>query len=450
MGSARLIEINQFYSSILDNTRDMFIYLPPSYEMNEQQRYPVLYMHDGQHVFCADHKGESWDVHKAVDQLVSEGKMKEIIVVAISHVEDARIAEYMHANPDGHNVFHTANQGELYEQFLVHEVKPFIDREYRTLTGKEHTALMGSSAGGLVSYNIGFRQSDTFGMIGALCPFFVSVNPDTMEDRWLSNVYTEKKDLKIWMDVGDSEGFTVMEKHVRQVVDVLIKIGYEPGNDLMYYYAVGSGHSQKDWAARVHAPLLYFFGDIGKPVHVELRGPETIGIQGPKRTLNPVVHFDSGFVMTDINATYKVADSDVLAVTADGTLIPKEAGKTTVSYDNHHVTARVDVTVVPYISDTATVKVFVKVPEFTPRTDRLYAGIELPMIDEGLYGGTFEVPRDMSFEFRISRGLGKHETDRHGQEVPYRKFTVADGLVLHYEVENWVDFMVSKGDEYEA
>lgn len=118
--------------------------------------------------------------------------MREIIVVAVSHVEDARIAEYMHANPDGHNIFNTTNQGELYETFLVREVKPFIDSTYRTLTEKEHTALMGSSAGGLVSYNIGFRQPETFGMIGALCPFFVSVDPATMEDRWLSCVYTDK------------------------------------------------------------------------------------------------------------------------------------------------------------------------------------------------------------------------------------------------------------------
>lgn len=444
MDVSRLIELKDFYSKILNNKRDMFIYLPPSYHMNEQQRYPVLYMHDGQHVFFADQKGESWDVHTIVDRLVAQGKIKEIIVVAISHIEDARIAEYMHANPQGHNIFNTTNQGELYEEFLVREVKPYIDTTYRTLTGKEHTALMGSSAGGLVSYNIGFRQSDTFGMIGALCPFFVSVDANTMEDRWLSHVYTEKKDLKIWMDVGDAEGFTVMEKHVRQVADVLIKIGYRPGEDFMYYYAVGSGHSQKDWAARVHAPLIYFFGDIGKPVRLELHGPEAVGLQGPARTLNAIVHFDSGFMMTDLNAKYEVADSGLLDITTDGKLLPKQTGKTRVTYRYEHLTSSLELGVVPYISRTATVNVFVKVPAATPLTDRLYAGIELPMIHDRLYGGTFSVPRDMSFEFRISRGMGKHETDRYGQEVPYRKFTVTDGLILNYVVENWIDCLPEK------
>ena len=447
MDSSRLIEIDEFYSSILSNRRKVFIYLPPSYRENEQKRYPVLYMHDGQHAFFADHKGDSWDVHLTVDRLVAEGRMQEIIVVAISHIEDARIAEYMHANPDGHNLFNTANQGEMYEQFLVEEVKPYIDQEYRTLPGKEHTALMGSSAGGLVSYNIGFRQSDTFGMIGALCPFVVSIDPDTMEDRWLSHIYTEKKDLKIWMDVGDAEGFTVMEKHVRQVVDTLVQIGYKLGNDLMYYYAVGSGHAQKDWAARVHAPLLYFFGDIGTPVHAELHGSHVVGIQGPTQRFNAVVHYDSGFVMTDLNARYEVADPRILEVTVDGTLIPKRSGKTRVIYHHDQLTAHAEITVIPYLSETAAVTLVIKVPENTPPTERLYAGIELPMIDESQYGGTFEVPRDMAFEFRISRGLGKHETDRFGHEVPYRKFRVTDGLELHYEVENWIDLVSERVEE---
>ncbi|MFD0693071.1 alpha/beta hydrolase [Paenibacillus sp. GCM10027628] len=439
MNSSRLIELKDFYSKTLNNYRNIFIYLPFDYEKNVEKRYPVLYMHDGQHVFFEDQKGESWEVHTTVDNLVSQGKMQEIIVVAIAHVEDARIAEYMHANPEGYNIFDVINQGELYEEFLIREVKPFIDRTLRTLKGKEHTALMGSSAGGLVSYNIGFRQPDTFGMIGALCPFFVSTDPSNREERWLSRIYTEKKNLKIWMDVGDSEGFTVMEKHVRQVTDVLRKAGYVSGDDLMYYLAIGSGHSQKDWAARVHAPLIYFFGEIGQPVRVDLHGPAVIGLEGPKLTLNPVVHYDSGFLMTDLNAQYAVNDPDLLEVTADGKLLPKKEGKTTITYMNNNLEAALDIAVVPYMSDTATVKVFVKVPEFTPKTDQLYAGIQLPMIREGLYGGTFEVPRDMSFEFRISRGLGKHEVDRQGRELPYRIFTADDGLILNYEVENWID-----------
>lgn len=417
----------------------MFIYLPPSYASETGRRYPVLYMHDGQHVFFQDQKGESWDVHLAVDRLVAEGRMREIIVVAVAHIEDARIAEYMHENPDGHDIFGTTNQGEMYEQFLLQEVKPYVDREYRTLADKANTALMGSSAGGLVSYNIGFRHPDVFGMIGALCPFFVSVDSATMEERWLSRVYTEKEELKIWMDVGDAEGYTVMEKHVRDVADVLIQAGFKPGDDLMFHVAVGSGHSQTDWAARVHAPLLYFFGDIGKPVRVELHGPDVVGVEGLRSALNAVVHYDSGFMMTDLNARYEAADPEIIEVRADGKLLPKKTGTTTITYIGHDLTASLDIEVVPYVSVTVSVEMYVNVPDNTPQTDSLYAGIELPQVREGLFGGTFEVPRNVAFIFRISRGLGKHETDGKGREVPYRSFKAEDGLRLHYVVENWID-----------
>ncbi|GIP31903.1 alpha/beta hydrolase [Paenibacillus sp. J2TS4] len=439
MDASRLIEIKDFHSKLLNNDRDLFIYLPLSYASEVDKRYPVLYMHDGQHVFFQDQKGESWDVHLTVDRLVAEGKMREIIVVAIAHVEDARIAEYMHANPDGRDVFGMTNQGELYEQFLLQEVKPFIDKQYRTLPDKENTALMGSSAGGLVSYNIGFRHPDTFGMIGALCPFFVSVDSATMEERWLSQVYKQKEELKIWMDIGDSEGYTVMEKHVRQVADILVRAGFKPGEDFMFHIAVGSGHSQKDWAARVHAPLLYFFGEIGSPIRAELHGPNVVGLEGQRCSLNAVVHYDSGFMMTDLDARYEAANPEVIEVRADGTLLPKKTGKTTIIYAGQDLTAGLDVEVIPHVSETVSMEMYVKVPDNTPQTDRLYAGIELPLAQDGLFGGTFEVPRNVAFMFRISRGLGKHETDGKGHEVPYRSFKAEDGLKLYYEVENWVD-----------
>ncbi|MFC5407571.1 alpha/beta hydrolase [Cohnella soli] len=439
MDASRFIAIKNFHSNLLNNDRDMFIYLPLSYASEADKRYPVLYMHDGQHVFLQDRTGESWDVHLAVDRLVAEGKMREIIVVAVAHVEDARIAEYMHANPDGYNAFGMKNQGELYEQFLLQEVKPFIDKEYRTLPDKANTALMGSSAGGLVSYNIGFRHPETFGMIGALCPFFVSVDSATLGEQWLSRVYKEKAELKIWMDVGDSEGYTVMEKHVRQVADSLVQAGFKTGEDLMFHVAIGSGHSQNDWAARVHAPLLYFFGEIGTPIRIELHGPEAVGLEGQRCSLNAVVHYDSGFVMTDLNARYVVADPEMIEARADGKLLPKKTGITTITYIGYDLTARFDVEVVPYVSEMVTMEMYVKVPDNTPQTDRLYAGIELPPVQERLFGGTFEVPRDVAFMFRISRGLGKHETDGKGREVPYRSFKAADGLRLYYEVENWID-----------
>ncbi|MFC5703201.1 alpha/beta hydrolase-fold protein [Cohnella faecalis] len=439
---SKIIAVEKFHSTILDNDRTIYIYLPSGYEQFADVRYPVLYMQDGQHTFHADERGGSWDLHLAADRLIEEKKIRPIIIVAVSHITDARISEYMHPLPGGEEVFGTKCHGEEYEQFLIQEVKPYIDEQFRTLKGPADTAVMGSSAGGLVSYNLGFRRPDIFGKVGALCPYFVRVEP-TGEERWLSKRYKERPPIDIWIDVGEAEGYTVMEKHVRSAVDDMLEAGFEPGRNLWYYYVPGSGHTQKDWADRVHAPLLMFFGEIGQPVKAELAGPDRIGLSGLSARLNPIVTYDSGFVATDLNASYEIGDPSVLGVSPDGKLAPLREGTTTLTYRNGELASTLTVRVVPDLSATVNVSVHVEVPDDTPDVDILYAGIEIPKIGSNLYGGTFPVPRNMAFFFRISRGMGKDEADRDGNEVPMRFFKAKEGLALYYRVENWID---AKGD----
>ncbi|WP_419144526.1 alpha/beta hydrolase-fold protein [Paenibacillus vortex] len=66
--SSRMVEIADFPSVNLGNTRSLYVYLPPSYHVNTEKRYAVLYMHDGQHVFSADVTGESWEMHETADR----------------------------------------------------------------------------------------------------------------------------------------------------------------------------------------------------------------------------------------------------------------------------------------------------------------------------------------------------------------------------------------------
>ena len=146
--SSRMVEIADFPSVSLSNTRSLYVYLPPSYHENTEKHYAVLYMHDGQHVFSSDERGGSWDMHVTADRLVSEGRMEEIIVVGIATVPHQRLNEYFHDNPRMHQVFDPPFAGERYETFIIEEVMPYINQNFRTLRGPEHTAMMGSSAGG--------------------------------------------------------------------------------------------------------------------------------------------------------------------------------------------------------------------------------------------------------------------------------------------------------------
>ena len=239
-------------SNFLQCSRDIFISLPPSYETSPEKQYPVLYAHDGQHVFQGDLRGGSWDLHIPADHLINEGRMQEIIIVAISSVSHLRVSEYFHHNRNLEERFHHECAGELYERFIVEELKPLIDAQFRTQSDQQHTAILGSSAGGLVSYHIGFRRPDVFGNIGILSPFFVqtefveleSGNHELIETKNYTE-FNEKPTppLKVWMDMGGAEG-TLMVKHVRSVADHLVDIGFIPGSDLVFLVDPEASHTE--------------------------------------------------------------------------------------------------------------------------------------------------------------------------------------------------------------
>lgn len=119
-----------FFIPQLKRTRRVWIYLPASYT-SSKNKYPVLYMHDGQNVFdnLTSYAGE-WGVDEALDSL--EKSTKEIIVVAMDHGGEKRINEYApyHMEKYGNG------EGDLYVDFLVHTLKPFIDKYYRTCKKK--------------------------------------------------------------------------------------------------------------------------------------------------------------------------------------------------------------------------------------------------------------------------------------------------------------------------
>ena len=141
-----------FYSENLQNKRDIFVWLPPSYDNDRITEYPVLYMHDGQNIMDpkTSSMGEDWRVDETATRLIVSGRMKEIIIVGINYT-DNRLEEYS-----------DSETGRNYVKFLIEEVKPFVDKTYRTLPDAENSALMGSSMGGLISFLIVWHHTDVF------------------------------------------------------------------------------------------------------------------------------------------------------------------------------------------------------------------------------------------------------------------------------------------------
>jgi len=146
---------NLQYSGLLP--RDIHVYLPPGYDKHPKKRYPVLYMHDGQNLFDAATATFTyeWRLDEIADSLIRAGRIEPLIIVGIDNTYQ-RTAEYS-----------LTETGRKYQNFIVHELKPFIDDRYRTLPGREYTATGGSSLGGLIAFILTWDYNQIFSK--ALC-----------------------------------------------------------------------------------------------------------------------------------------------------------------------------------------------------------------------------------------------------------------------------------------
>src|SRR6185503_14814690 len=154
-------------------------WLPPGYAANRAARYPVLYMHDGQNVFDpgTSFGGVDWGVDETMTRLIREGKVRPAIVVAIWNTAK-RYQEYMPQKPLAGTTSHSTGFGSTiqnseiisdnYLRFLVTELKPFIDRTYRTKTGRADTFTMGASMGGLIAAYAMTEYPEVFGGAGCV------------------------------------------------------------------------------------------------------------------------------------------------------------------------------------------------------------------------------------------------------------------------------------------
>ena len=224
-------------------------------------RYPVLYLHDGQNCFDAatSFAGE-WRADETAGELIEAGKIKPIVMVAIANGGAARIDEYTPSRDDSQS---RGGRGESYAKFLIDEVKPFIDSHYRTLPDREHTAVAGSSLGGLISLYLGYKHGDVFGICGVMSPSLWWDN-----QHLLTAIQADPQPLKgekIWLDIGTAEGPAEQAaegvSRVEALTKVLKEAGMVSGKDFTSRTIEGAQHNEKAWASRFGDVLRFFFGN---------------------------------------------------------------------------------------------------------------------------------------------------------------------------------------------
>ena len=244
---------HNFMSRYLPHRRDIVVYLPPDYEESEQ-RYPVLYLHDGQNLFdpeTAYVRGMDWKVDETADALIRAGEIDALIIVGIFNTGEHRIEEYTPTRDRKLGGGHA----ELYGRMLVEELKPFIDNRYRTLPDAHNTGLGGSSLGGLATVYLGFTHPEIFGKLAVLSP---SIWWDNKAILKIIRSTEPKPRLKIWLSMGTAESKTGL-RDANSLRDALIAKGWKEGDDLHYEVIPGGTHEEAAWAESVERVLQYLF-----------------------------------------------------------------------------------------------------------------------------------------------------------------------------------------------
>jgi predicted alpha/beta superfamily hydrolase len=279
MVNAQALGIKKYpdFKSKYVDPRNVDIWLPPSYETSPNKKYPVLYMHDGQVLFESGHglSGEEWEVDEMMTKLIKENKIKEAIVVGIWNTPK-RFREYQPNKPfenlasENKSIRESLdaeyNGGPLaddYLKFIVEELKPFVDANFRTLKNKKHTYMMGSSMGGLISIYAETQYPEVFGAVACLSTHFpVSLkqnNPKipALIINYLKFNLPEVKNNRIYFDYGTETLDSWYEPYQKQMNEAMKSKGYIKGKNWETRKFEGAEHTEIAWRKRLDIPLLF-------------------------------------------------------------------------------------------------------------------------------------------------------------------------------------------------
>jgi len=225
---------DSFYIPQLARYRKISVYLPSNYK-NSNERYPVLYMNDGQNLFDEYFApfGE-WGIDEALDTLQKQTG-KYAIVVAIDHGNQKRVTEYNFED----NTKYGGAEGVKYIDFLATTLKPFIDKKYRTKKGKSHTAIAGSSLGGLISTYAVLKHPETFGTAGIFSPaYWIAPSIDS-----LTKSLSKLTAARYWFYAGQKENSDMVPEMER----IKNNIAKNIKNDFSFNTDANGAHNEQTW-----------------------------------------------------------------------------------------------------------------------------------------------------------------------------------------------------------
>jgi len=260
--------------------RNVDVWLPDGY--SPKKRYAVLYMHDGNSLFDSSimWNHQEWGVDESVSKLLSEQKIKDVIVVGAWNSGASRHAEYFPQKPfetlseiqkefvtkqlqeKGRTIGPFKPISDNYLKFLVQELKPFVDSVFSTKKDPKNTFIAGSSMGGLISMYAICEYPNIFG--GAICisthwPGIHSMNENPVPTaffNYLKNNLPNPNSHKIYFDYGDQTLDAMYPPLQKQVDAVMVAKDYTNKNWITRFFP-GENHSEASWSKRLDIPLLF-------------------------------------------------------------------------------------------------------------------------------------------------------------------------------------------------
>lgn len=262
------------------------IWLPPGYQ-RPGARFPVIYMHDGQNVFFPALSGYNkvWAADKAMLGLIADGATRGAIIVAVWHPGEARARQYfpqqLYENlpPDlrveADQFLNGPVRSDSYLKFLVTELKPMIDRRYRTLGDRANSFVVGSSMGGLISLYAIARYPAIFGGAACVSTHWPLAAPERVDaartgavlgvwDRFIAEDLGAPGRRRIWFDHGDQTLDRFYGAYQAEIDRKLARIGWQRGRDFESRSYPGAAHEENAWAARLPEIFAWLLGKAAK------------------------------------------------------------------------------------------------------------------------------------------------------------------------------------------
>jgi len=272
--TGQLDKIESFPSKFVA-PRDVQIWLPDGY--NDQKKYAVLYMHDGQNLFDdrVTWNKQEWGIDETASALMKSGDVRKFIVVGIFNGDELRHQEYFpekvyrmlpRAKQDTLYGYESDKlQADEYLKFITEELKPYIDKTYSVYTDAANTVVMGSSMGGLISMYAISEYPDIFGAAACVSTHWPGFDPKNMgevPDLMLAYMRTNLPDPvhhRLYFDNGD-QTLDAYYPPLQQKVDALVQeLGYSSKNWLTVFDK-GANHSEDAWRGRLPGVLRFLFG----------------------------------------------------------------------------------------------------------------------------------------------------------------------------------------------